>query len=371
MLFTLDKLDPRHIEVIGRIDDIRDRLRTRTRHARRWTGLLRRSLFARAIRGSNSIEGYNVTVGDAIAAAVGEEPLEADEVSWRAVVAYRNAMTYVLQLAGDPHFSYNENLLRGLHYMMLQYDLSKHPGLWRPGPIFVRDDRTEEIVYEGPDAEAVPELMRELVETLEAGGEMPSMIQAAMAHLNLAMIHPFSDGNGRMARCLQTLVLVREGYMAAEFCSIEEYLGRNTGEYYRVLAELGQGGWHPGHDARPWVKFCLTAHFHQAATILRRIKEYAAAWEELEYQVEKSGLHERVILALHDATFGFRVRNSTYRAAAEISLNLASRDLKQLADAGFIVPKGERRGRYYVASQILTSIRERVAQPRPIEDPFN
>ena len=52
-----------------------------------------------------------------------------------------------------------------------------------------------------------------------------------MAHLNLAMIHPFSDGNGRLARCLQTLLLAREQIVSPVFSSIEEYLGQNTQAY--------------------------------------------------------------------------------------------------------------------------------------------
>jgi len=62
-----------------------------------------------------------------------------------------------------------------------------------------------------------------------------------MAHLNLTMIHPFSDGNGRMARCLQSLVLARGGKLSPEFLSIEEYLGRNTPSYYQVLSAVAQG----------------------------------------------------------------------------------------------------------------------------------
>ena len=57
-----------------------------------------------------------------------------------------------------------------------------------------------------------------------------------MAHLNLVMIHPFRDGNGRMARGLQTLVLAREGDLAQDYISIEEYLGT---QYRKVLPSLG------------------------------------------------------------------------------------------------------------------------------------
>ncbi len=83
--------------------------------------------------GSNSIEGYNVTQEDAIAAADGEEPLDAQSETWAAITGYRNALTYVLQLSDDPHFRYGEGFIRSLHYMMLSYDLPRHPGSWRPG----------------------------------------------------------------------------------------------------------------------------------------------------------------------------------------------------------------------------------------------
>ena len=155
-----------------------------------------------------------------------------------------------------------------------------------------------------------------------------------------------------------------------EFCSIEEHLGRNTQDYYDVLAEVGRGKWQPDNDARPWIRFCLTAHYRQAATVLRRTKEYARVWEELEQEVSKHGLPERTMMALHDACFGYRVRNSTYRTAADISLNLASRDLKILADAGLLVAMGERRGRFYVASESIREIRTKIHEPRRVADPF-
>jgi len=85
-----------------------------------------------------------------------------------------------------------------------------------------------------------------------------------MAHLNLVMIHPFRDGNGRMARCLQSLVLARGGVLSPMFMSIEEYLGRNTHNYYNVLAQVGGGSWQPERDTRPWIRFILTAHLRQA-----------------------------------------------------------------------------------------------------------
>ena len=276
MIFTLNALTDSEKEVLARVGKIRDSIKYSLHAPARWIGVLRRNTFARAIRGSNSIEGYNVTQEDAIAAAQGDEAMEAQGETWAAVKGYRDAMTYVLQLAADPHFSYSNGLIKALHFMMVQHDLARHPGTWRPGVIFVEDEEKRAIVYEGPPADRVPSLMEEFVECLNGDSALPPIIRAAMAHLNLVMIHPFSDGNGRMSRCLQTLVLAREGMLEPAFCSIEEYLGRNTREYYDVLAKVGQGSWHPENDARPWIRFCLTAHYHQAKTIIRRIEELNA-----------------------------------------------------------------------------------------------
>jgi Fic family protein len=372
MLFHAPELDAKELEVLDRIEDLRRTLGFAVSSSpRRWFGLLRRVTFARAVRGSNSIEGYNVTVDDAIAAAEGEEPLEARADAWDAVKGYQSALTYVLQLANDPHFSYSTDLLRSLHFMMTQHDLRRNPGRWRPGPIFVQDDERGEIVYEGPEAERVPGLMAELIDSLNQGpaGE-PGPVKAAMGHLNLVMIHPFSDGNGRMARCLQTLVMARTGVLASQFSSIEEYLGSNTQAYYDVLARVGGGRFSPERDTRPWVRFCLTAHYRQAATLLRRTRELEKLWNALEIEVRRRGLPERTLLALADAASGLRVRNATYRPVAEVSDHLASRDLKLLVEQGFLVPKGERRGRHYVASEALSTIRSQVREPRRVEDPF-
>lgn len=372
MLYTLPDLPDSFNSVVSRIDEMRLRLKFMLQQSpQRWTGLLRRSEFARAIQGSNSIEGYHVTVDDAVAAIDGEEPLVDERTeAWLAVRGYREAMTYVQQLADDAHFAYHEAVLRSLHYMMLSYDLGKHPGRWRPGVIFVRRNETGDVVYEGPDAGEVPALMEELITSLNAPGNLPIMVRAALANLNLVLIHPFSDGNGRMARALQSLVLAREGILDPQFSSIEEYLGRNTPAYYDVLALVGQGSWHPQRDALPWVKFCLTAHYRQAETLLRRSQESSRLWTELEAEVKKKGLQERTVLALHDAAVGFRVRNSTYRIAADVSDAVASRDLGQLVAAGLLVAQGEKRGRFYTAGDWLNEVRAETRLTKVATDPF-
>ena len=374
MLYSIDKLPDDFINVVARIEELRLRLRfLLQQQPRRWTGVLRRSMFALAIQGSNSIEGYNVTVGDAVAAVDGDMPqMDERNEAWLAVRGYREAMTYVLQLADDPHFSYHAATLRSLHFMMLSYELGKNPGRWRPGVIFVRRAGSDGIVYQGPDAALVPGLVEELVLSLNSSSApgLPVIVRAALAHLNLVMIHPYSDGNGRMARALQTLVLARDGILDATFSSIEEHIGKNTAEYYQVLADVGQGAWHPARDPLPWIRYCLVAHYQQAEAYSRRAQESGRLATELEAELKRHGLNERMAFALHDAANGLRVSNAIYRRMAAVNDAVASRDLSTLSTRGLLVATGEKRGRVYTASPALMKIREASRLPVTVTDPF-
>jgi Fic family protein len=369
MIFQTPPMSFEEDAALKRIDELRRQLRFRIAEPRRWVGQVRRVLGARAIQGSNSIEGYDVSVEDALAAIGGEQPTDASEEDWNAVSGYRRAMTYVLQLARDEHFEYTPQIIRSLHFMMTEYTLEASPGLWRPGPIWIRNDATGDIVYEGPAADELPALVKELTSDLSTDGETPVMVRAAMAHLNLVMIHPFSDGNGRMSRCLQTLVLARDQILAPQFSSIEEYLGRNSQTYYRVLQQVGAERWDPRLDARPWVRYCLEAHFIQASSVLRRVKESEEIWTRLEAVCKEKRLPPRMLSALFDATVGMRVRNSSYRAALrmwdeEITNQGATDDLRAIVHAGLLTRFGARRGTFYEAADPLKRIWEEVRSNR-------
>lgn len=366
------------LEVLNLIESLRAEMRRYLHEPRRWAGSLRRMTFARAVQGSNSIEGYNASLDDVVAAVEGEPTLDATEETQLALAGYRDAMTYVLQLSQDPQARVDEGLLKALHFMMIKHDLGKNPGRWRPGAIFVRNDQLNEIVYEGPPGDDVPELIAAMIRELEAS-DAPVLIKAAIAHLNLVMVHPFSDGNGRMGRCLQTLVIAREQTISPVFSSIEEYLGRNTQSYYDILAATGHGEWHPEHDPRPWVRYCLTAHYRQAQTHLRRITEAEDLWVACSEQVAQSGLPERAAAGLYDAAHGLRLRNAIYRklvdetSGEEISDLTASRDLKAIVEAGFVRPVGDGRGRYYLPTERTRELRHQIRRLRPppeMTDPF-
>ncbi len=371
MLFTYRTLDDEE----KRVEEATARLRADLRRyvatePRRWTGLLARMTRARALAGSNSIEGINVSDDDAIAAIDREDPANTDRDTWQAVVGYREAMDYILQRRQSPSFLITEDVLLAVHFMICQSDLQANPGQYRPGWVGVRNSRTGELVHEGVDRDQLEPLIHELLDYANNEQVDSVFLRAAMTHLNLAMLHPFTDGNGRTARCIHTAVLASDGIIAPTFSSIEEYIGHNQQKYYDVLAEVGGGSWQPARDAKPWIRFCLTGHYVQAQTLLHRMRELERLYVELSDLVIARGLPDRMALALIQAAFGTRVRNSSYRVSADVSKNLASRDLKVLVDAGLLVPEGERRGRFYSAAPIVAEIRQKLRLPKKVDDPF-
>lgn len=370
MIHTFPNLASEDREVLSLIRELRTELRYQvSTNPLRWTGFLRRTTFARALQGSNSIEGINASLAEAVAIVDDERPETLEEETVRALHGYRSAMTYILRLHDDPYVEINAQLVRSLHFMMLSYDMNKLPGQWRTGAVYVVNEPTNEIVYEGPDPALVPGLIDELVEQANSGIES-STVLGAMVHLNLAMIHPFKDGNGRMARALQTLVLARNGIVSPVFCSIEEWLGRNTHAYYRILAETGKGSWNPQNDALPWVRFCLIAHYQQAATLKKRNAQIGRVWEEISRITDQHQLHERMQMPLMDAAFGHKVRNQRHRTENNISEVVASRDLKVLCDLELLRPVGEKRGRFYVAGPLIADLRQKFADRSKAVNPY-
>lgn len=371
MLFQAPALDSADREVISQVNGMRRDLAGYLRQPRRWHGGLRRTTQARAIQGSNTIEGYTVSDSDAVAAVDDEAPLSADERTWAEITGYRRVLTFVINHAADPGFQIDSQTIRMMHFMLLEHDLvAKSAGAFRASEIYVRDARGDRIVYQGPDPVMVPSLVGELASSLANRGADP-MVDGAMAHLNLVMIHPFRDGNGRMARALQTMVLARDQVVSPEFASIEEWLGANTDDYYAVLAATGHGGWHPEADATNWVRFCLRAHHMQAQTLRRRVHEAERVWVEIDALHDRFSLPDASLDALFDAYLGGRVTRSGYAARAQVDATTATRHLKQLAANGLLDVRGETRGRHYVAGAGLLDVRQRIKANRtPLGDPY-
>lgn len=318
-------------------------------------GTLRRAVRASSIEGSTSIEGFSVEPAEAIALTSGAQLSDGHDESSMAVSCYARAMDHVGAMARDPSFSWSSRAILDLHFDACSFQRDKDPGLWRTGAISVTG-ADGGIDYRGPASEDVPALMEEVVEWLEHGDPgIDVVVRAAMAHLHLVSVHPFRDGNGRVARIVQSLTLAREGMLSPEFSSIEEYLSRNTPAYYAALRDTQGGGYQPDRDALGWVRFCIEAHIAQAGRRLEQIHEAAERWDQLEREVESRGWPDRFVIALEQSLVGGADR-AGYGEEAAVSPATASADLRRLLDGGLVERHGRGRSTRYRASERLRAL---------------
>lgn len=339
-------------EQLEELDGLRAALGRQVTNPSPWLGTLRRQMKASSVESSVSIEGYVVSERDALAIVSDAEAVEAKDESRMAVACYARAMDHVGVMALDPVFNWLDRVILDLHFDTCFFQRDKSPGRWREGPMGVTGDGGR-LLYQAPAETDVTGLMAEVVEWLQSGDlDAHVVVRGAMAHLHVVSVHPFRDGNGRISRIIQSLVLASEGLLSPEFASIEEYLSDHTPEYYEILQAVQGGSYQPNRDATEWVRFCVQAHIAQARRRLDQLAEAATRWGYLENLVESRGWPERLIIALEQSLIGGTDRAS-YEREADISSATASTDFRRLLDAGLITQVGRGRNIRYHASDDL------------------
>ncbi len=336
------------------LHNLRQQLGAEATRSSRWMGSLRREVRASSIEGSTSIEGYSVDPAEAIALTSSAKQPESDDESRMAVSCYARAMDHVGAMAEDPSFRWLDRVILDLHFDACYFQRDKDPGLWRTGEIAVTGPGGG-LDYQGPPWQEVPGLVGEIVDWLRGEGEINVIVKAALAHLNVVSVHPFRDGNGRISRIVQSLVLAREGLISPEFSSIEEYLGNHTADYYAALRDVQGGSYQPHRDTAGWVGFCVDAHIAQARQRLAQIEEAAKRWGHLEELVKERGWPERLMIALEQSLVGGSGR-AGYSQEAEISPASASNDFRRLLDSGLVEQTGRGRSVRYHASEQLRRV---------------
>jgi len=338
---------------LERFGALRDRLGGQAQAAGPWLGALRRQWLASSAESSIEIEGFHVPADERVALTSGRRQPDPGDRDRMALACYARAMDHVGAMCDDPAFRWLDRVLLDLHFDACWFQKGARPGRYRSGGVEVTSAGGGPPAYVGPPAEQVPALVDELVAWLEHGDrDAHLLVRAAMAHLHLVSIHPFRDGNGRLSRIVQSLVLARGGLLAAELVSIEEYLGRNTAAYYATLQQVQAGSYRPERDATPWVQLCVRAHVEQARRRLEQLSEAARRWATLERLVERRGWPDRLVIALEQSAFE-GVERSSYASEAEISAVTASADLRRLLDAGLLARTGRGRATRYLASELL------------------
>ena len=231
----------------------------------------------------------------------------------------------------------------------------------------VHRDRT---IYRGPAVSLLQQIMNEFVDSLRPPRLEPSLVSGALAHLNMAKIHPFKYGNGRVARMLQTLIVARNGLLSPILTSIDEWFANNSEEYYSVLAQIDDGRWYVNRSASCWVQFCLRGHYHQISTLVRRIQNYNEMFRRIDTLIDRYRLPKHADSSLFDAASGQVITNASYRRLSGVDFRAASGVLLRLVRIGLLRSSGEHKGRIYEAGPNLKTVCDFLLQP-DLQDPYS
>lgn len=297
-------------------------------------------------------------------------PLQAAADAQAADAGYRRAMTLALRLADDPDFVYSVEAILLLHHTMSDHDLDKQPGRLRRTSMAIRHEDTGAARYVAPDATELPSLMRALVADLndqERASTLPGVVRAALAKFTLVSIHPFADGNGRISRCLQALVLARAGFRSSEFCSLDHYFGTCVQLYCDVLGSCQSPSW----DVTLWIRFCLRGHLWQIAFLRHKITLISQLHNALTDASAREGLSPAAMPLLLDAAAGLPVQALDASSHRDLSRLVASRHLADAVRAGLLVKRGKGLGEIYAPSPALAQlVEEATSSAMEFDDPF-
>lgn len=316
---------------------------------RRWTGRLRRELQAGAIAASSWMEGVEVDADQTRRILAGDRPASVAALDVALVEGYRDAVAHGVAEVTRPGFAWSSGLMLDVHRIAMGASERAGAGRFRSGPVFVVGTAGN-VIYSAPTASAVPELVDEYCAWLNEHPDLPAPVAAAVSHATIAGIHPFSDGNGRTARILAMLAMVRGGFTIPEFTSLEEWWGAHLRSYYGAFACLGTQ-WAPEANVTRFVATHVRAQRRQVTALADRLAVERHVWTALEdIVIEDVGLPARATEAIFDAFLGRAITNRYYRGTTSVSVATATNDLRALELAGLLEARGEGRSREYVGT---------------------
>ena len=337
-------------QYIQELEDARNDLDPYARLPEEYTVELRRHALVETIHYSTRIEGNTLTLEQVQSLLAGEN-IRAPQAQVQEVQNYREALSYIHSL-GEGSARITEETIRTIHYLVTKSLTSDYsPGHYRTVQNYVVDSVADRRVFLPPAPENVPGLMQEFVEWLNQRNELPATFRAALAHLNLVAIHPFSDGNGRTARVLDSLVLYREGFRSQYLVSLEAHFGRDTQSYYRALAAALGPRYAPPKDTTPWVEYYLRAHVEEALAALQYTKVVVEEFDGLKEAFRSERLSAWQVSILLYAYRSGRISNRVYRQITGRSHQSAVIDFSKLMTKGLLQRLGLRRSVVYVPSE--------------------
>jgi len=235
---------------------------------------LRRQALIRMTHSSTAIEGNMLNTLQVEALLAGKK-IDAPARDIFEVKNYLNVLKYIQQAVEKKQIITEKTILT-IHKLVTADTLPKEQaGFYRKSAIYVvkrRPGFPDEVVYTGPSAQKVPGLMKDLIEWISQSQkkEIHPIIAAGIVHQELAAIHPFSDGNGRTARALATLILYERGYDFRRLFALEDYYNKDRAKYYEAI-NIGKNYEERKTDFTLWLEYFVEGFKQEVDNVKEKV----------------------------------------------------------------------------------------------------
>lgn len=230
-------------------------------------------------------------------------------------------------------------------------------GAWRDGaagPMQVVSGQLgkERVHFEAPAATRLPGEMHQFLDWFNAAVDLDPVVRAAVAHFWFVTIHPFDDGNGRIARAIADMALARGDGIADRFYSMSVQIAAERKAYYKQLEAAQRASC----DITSWLQWfmaCLDRCLSNAEQVLRRVNQRAALWQLADSTAATAGINQRqraVLKRILAPDWQGHLNNAKYAKFCKCSPDTALRDLRDLVTRGILTqnPGGGRSTSYRI-----------------------
>ena len=322
-----------------------------------WEAKFRKEAIERTIHHGTHLEGNQLSEEEVKDVLDGHEVVARDR-DVQEVLNYRNVLKFIdgvaTQIGSSGNYNFTIETILEIHKLTTEKILPEgSTGKFRVRQVVVKNTKTGEISYTPPPAVEVPYLIEDLVNWINSdeGKSVQPVIKAGIIHYEIARIHPFVDGNGRVARAVATLLMFLDNYDIRKFFSFEEYFDENPMDYYLTLQAVSNQLVMDTHerDLTPWLEYFtqgVAIELNRVKEKVQRISVDARVKDRLGEQVV---LNERQMMIMEYLHRHNGMSNRDFRKIfPDFSDDTVLRELKFLRQKGLVKKAGGTKKAQYV-----------------------
>lgn len=320
-----------------------------------WEAKFRKEALERTVHHGTHIEGNPLTKEEVQDVLSGEDVVARDR-DIQEILNYRNVLKFIDQNVaelGRAYYLTIETILE-IHKLVVEKILSPElTGQFRVRQVVIKNSRTGQITYVPPVAVEVPYLVEDLINWInsEESKDIHPIIKAGIVHYELARIHPFVDGNGRVSRSIATLVMFLDNYDIRKFFSLEEHFDEDPMRYYLTLQAVSNQLVVDTHerDLTPWLEYFVEVVAIELSRVKERVQRISVDAKIKDKLGEQVMLNERQMMVMEYIHKHKELRNKDFRKIfPDFSDDTVLREIKFLKSKGLIKKEGGTKKAAYV-----------------------